>query len=47
MEDKWTIEVTYVQLLLLKSALNNYTPSDIFFTAIDKEETLKAINNAK
>lgn len=44
---KWIVEVTYVELLLLKQAVANYEPSEIFFTKQEKEQTLKAINNAK
>jgi len=46
-EDKWVVEVTYVELLFLKQAVTNYEPSDVFFSKEDKDTTLKAINNAK
>lgn len=46
-EDKWIVEVTYTQLLLIKNAVGKFEPSNVFFNQQDKEETLKAINNAK
>lgn len=46
-QDKWIVELSYIELLFLKQAVTNYEPSDIFFTKQDKEETLNAINNAK
>lgn len=46
-QDKWIVELSYIELLFLKQAVTNYEPSDIFFTKQDKETTLKAINNAK
>ena len=46
-QDKWIVELSYIELLFLKQAVTNYEPSDIFFTKQDKDTTLKAINNAK
>ena len=46
-QDKWIVEVTYTQLLLIKNAVGQFEPSNVFFNQQDKEETLKAINNAK
>lgn len=46
-QDKWIVEVTYTELIFLKSAVENYTPSGIFLTEKDKDTTLKAISNAK
>lgn len=46
-QDKWIVEVTYVELLFLKQAVTNYEPSGIFLKEKDKDTTLKAINNAK
>lgn len=46
-QDKWIVEVTYTQLLLIKNAVGKFEPSNVFFNQQDKEETLNAINNAK
>ena len=46
-QDKWIVELTYTELIFLKSAVENYHPSGIFLTEQDKDTTLKAINNAK
>ena len=46
-EDKWVIELTYTELMFLKSAVKNYNPSGIWFTEENKQETLNAIDNAK
>jgi len=46
-ENKWVVELSYTELLFLKSAVENYSPSGIFLTEQDKDTTLKAINNAK
>jgi len=46
-EDKWVVELTYTELIFLKSAVENYTPSGIFLTEEDKKQTLKSLNNAK
>ena len=46
-EDKWVVELTYTQLLLMKNAVAKFEPSNVFFNQQDKEETLKAINDAK
>lgn len=46
-QDKWIVELSYIELLFLKQAVTNYEPSDIFFSKQDKDTTLKAINNAK
>lgn len=46
-EDKWVVELTYTQLLLVKNAVSKFEPSNVFFSQQDKEETLNAINNAK
>ena len=46
-QDKWIVELTYTQLLLVKNAVGKFEPSNVFFNQQDKEETLNAINNAK
>lgn len=46
-QDKWVVELTYTQLLLIKNAVVKFEPSNVFFNQQDKEETLNAINNAK
>ena len=42
-----TIEVTSVQLSLIRLAVEQYLPSGIIWTEQDKKETINAINDAK
>ena len=46
-QDKWIVELTYTELIFVKAAVDNYQPSGLFLTEQDKQETIKAIKNAK
>ena len=46
-QDKWIVELTYTELLLIKYAVAKFEPSNVFLTQQDKETTLNALINAK